>query len=583
MNTANINTIWSSLIIEELIRNGIDYFCISPGSRSAPLIVAVAENPHAKHIICFDERGAAFHALGYARATGKPAALICTSGTAAANYFPAVIEASMDAVPMIILTADRPPELRQTGANQTIVQVKLYGKYVNWEFDLPCPDENISPRVVLTTIDHAVFRSRRNPGGPVHINCMFREPLAPVDLPVKTDYMRPFAEWEKRDNPFTKYQLPLQMAQFSALEEIANIINNAKRGIIVAGKLSSLAQSKSILGLAQKINFPIFPDINSGLRFQLSKNNFISYYDQMLLIEQLRERFAPDTILQFGGRIVSKRLLGFIDQLNPENYVQVLEGPQRHDPKHNATHHFETDIEAFCKSLLKIAAANPRIPWFASFVESANIIDSLLDAYVNPEHAIGEVSAARIVSQLIPEKSALFLGSSMPVRDMDMFASTNGKFITIAANRGASGIDGTLASATGFAVGHNLPVTLILGDLAMIHDLNSLALLRSIKQQLIVVIINNHGSGIFSFLPIAEFDVSFEKYFGTPHELTFQKAAEMFKIDYYHPQTNKEFRKAYQETLMNEKSAIIEIQTDRRENFELHQKIADRIRIAFQA
>jgi len=583
MNVANINTLWSSLIVEELIRNEINYFCISPGSRSAPLTVAVAENPRAKHIICFDERGAAFHALGYGRATGKPAALICTSGTAAANYFPAVIEASVDNIPMIILTADRPPELRKTGANQTIDQVSLYGKYVNWEFDLPCPDETIFPQMVLTTIDQAVFRSRRNTGGPVHINCMFREPLAPVVQPVKTDYIQPLSAWEKENSPFTKYQLSLQTPHTSDLQEIANIINNAKRGIIVAGRLSSTAQSKSILELAQKINFPVFPDINSGLRFQLSKNNFISHYDQILVIEELWQKFAPDTILQFGGRITSKRLLKFIDRAKPKNYIQVLEGPQRHDPEHNVTHHIEANIEAFCRLMLRMVTANPGTPWLTSFVESSNIIESLLDAYVNPEHAISEVSAARIVSQLIPEKSALFLGSSMPVRDMDMFASANGTIIPVAANRGASGIDGTLASATGFAAAHNLPVTLILGDLAMIHDLNSLALLRSIKQQLIIIITNNNGSGIFSFLPIAEFDDIFENFFGTPHDLTFQRAAEMFEIDYHHPQTNKDFRKTYQEVLMNGQPAMIEIHTDRRENFELHKKIADRIRIAFQS
>lgn len=583
MNTANINTLWSSLIIEELIRNGIYYFCISPGSRSAPLTVAVAENSRAKSIICFDERGAAFHALGYARATGKAAALICTSGTAAANYFPAVIEASVDAVPMIVLTADRPPELRQTGANQTIDQVKLFGKYVNWEFDLPCPDENISPRMVLTTVDQAVSRSCGIPAGPVHINCMFREPLAPADQPANGDYLQTLSKWEEEDSPFTKYQLPLQTAYPSALEEVADIINNAKRGIIVVGKLSSIAQSKSILELAQKINFPVFPDINSGLRFQLSGKNFIPHYDQILLTEELGQKFAPDTILQFGGRITSKRLLKFIDRTAPKNYIQVLMGPQRYDPQHNATLHIESEIEAFCKSLLRMVAPNAKTPWLTSLVESSNVVGSLLDAYANPEHAISEISASRIISQLIPEKSALFLGSSMPVRDMDMFASTNGAIIPVAANRGASGIDGTLASATGFAVGHDLPVTLILGDLAMIHDLNSLALLRSIQQQLIIIIINNQGSGIFSFLPIAEFNAVFEKYFGTPHELTFRKAAEMFSIDYHHPRRNMDLRKTYQEILMNGKPAIIEVHTDRRENIELHQKIADRIRIAFQS
>jgi 2-succinyl-5-enolpyruvyl-6-hydroxy-3-cyclohexene-1-carboxylate synthase len=166
---------------------------------------------------------------------------------------------------------------------------------------------------------------------------------------------------------------------------------------------------------------------------------------------------------------------------------------------------------------------------------------------------------------------------------MDMFASTNGSIIPVAANRGASGIDGTLASAAGFAVGNNLPVTVVIGDLAMIHDLNSLVLLRSIKQPIVIVLLNNNGSGIFSFLPIADFGDIFEKFFGTPHELTFEKAAEMFGIEYSNPQTNKEFQKIYQEALMNEKTTLIELKTDRKENLELHKRIQDRIQIALQS
>lgn len=583
VDRSNINSVWGSLIVEELIRNGIDYFCISPGSRSAPLTAAVAQNPRARHIICFDERGAAFHALGYGRAAGKPAVLICTSGTAAANYYAAVIEASVDRIPMVILTADRPPELHQTGANQTIDQVNLFGKYLNWEFDLPCPDEKIPPQFVLTTIDQAVYRSRRRPGGPVHINCMFREPLAPTNEPIRNDYLQPISDWEGKTEPQAKYELADPKPESPVVKEVGKIIDQSKKGIILAGRLSSDSQSEAVLQLAQKINWPLFPDINSGLRFQLSKKNAIPFYDQMLLVEKLWEKFSPDTIVQFGSRMVSKRLIQFIERAKPNNFVQVMDHPHRHDPTHGASLRIEAGIETFCHSLLNEIQSRARTPWLDSLIETSNVVDSVLNGYVHPDQKVSEISAARIVSQLIPEKSALFLASSMPVRDMDMFASSNGGLIPVAANRGASGIDGTLASATGFAAGHNLPVTLILGDLAMIHDLNSLLLLRSIKQPLIIIIINNNGSGIFSFLPIAKFDNIFEKFFGTPHELTFEKAAEMFGVDYCRPLINKEFQDAYQETLMNRKTAIIEIMTDRKENFELHQKLQDRIRIAFQS
>ena len=241
INTANINILWGSLIIAELIRNGIDYFCISPGSRSAPLATAVAQNQRARYLICFDERGAAFHALGYGRATGRPAALICTSGTAAANYYPAIIEASADNIPMLVLTADRPPELHESGANQVIDQPNLYGKYLNWEFDLPCPDEKIPPQFVLTTVDQAVFRSRRKPGGPVHVNCMFREPLAPFSEPIGNDYLQLISDWERKTEPLTKYEIAGVKPESSILKEVSDIIDHAKRGIVLAGKKMGLS------------------------------------------------------------------------------------------------------------------------------------------------------------------------------------------------------------------------------------------------------------------------------------------------------------------------------------------------------
>jgi 2-succinyl-5-enolpyruvyl-6-hydroxy-3-cyclohexene-1-carboxylate synthase len=216
-----VNQLWAYLIIEELVRNGIDYFVISPGSRSTPLTVGVAQNSSAQHIICVDERSAAFHAVGYARATGKPAVLICTSGSAAANYFPAVIEAATDGVPMIILSADRPPELRQTGANQTINQVNLYGAYPNWQFDLPCPTAEIEPKMVLTTIDLAVSRSQQSPSGVVHLNWMFREPLAPTDAPI--DIPASLRQWQKSEAPYTRYARKLTIPAAVEIQSLINI------------------------------------------------------------------------------------------------------------------------------------------------------------------------------------------------------------------------------------------------------------------------------------------------------------------------------------------------------------------------
>src|SRR3989338_1699783 len=234
MRNFNLNQCWSSLIIEELIRNGVEYFCLAPGSRSSPLAVAVATNPRAKSFVHFDERALAFHALGYASATRKTCAVITTSGTAAANLFPAIIEASKKKLPLIILTADRPPESRATGANQTIDQVKIFGEYVRWQFDMPCPTTDIPANFVLTTVDQAVFRANGELKGPVHINCMYREPLVgnrresvPAELKC----------WQNSRTPYTAYVTAEKKLGVDTVNELAQKIRGIKQGIIVVGKL----------------------------------------------------------------------------------------------------------------------------------------------------------------------------------------------------------------------------------------------------------------------------------------------------------------------------------------------------------
>ena len=205
----NLNYLWTSLIVEELLRQGIEYFCIAPGSRSGPLTVAIARNPKAKSFVHFDERGLAFHALGYISAANKPAVIISTSGTAVANFFPAVVEASKKKLPLIILTADRPLELRKTGANQTIEQSEIFGEYVRFRSDLPCPDLKISPEFILTTIDQAVFRANGELRGPAHLNCMFREPLVPVASDEDfSEYLKGLKSWQKTNRVYTRYVPP---------------------------------------------------------------------------------------------------------------------------------------------------------------------------------------------------------------------------------------------------------------------------------------------------------------------------------------------------------------------------------------
>jgi len=573
----DINSLWSSLIIDELVRNGVNYFCISPGSRSTPLTVAAARNAAVHTTICYDERGSAFHALGYARACGKPAAVIATSGTAAANFYPAIIEASVDCIPLIVLTADRPPELRSAGANQTIDQAAMYGGYTRWQFDLPCPDENIPPEAVLTTVDQAAYRAVCPPAGPVHLNCMFREPLAPGGTPVHKAGGITMGAWRGNRNPYTDYVLPRRVLAPEEMAVLVETVNMTERGLLVIGRTASWEAAQAAAELARKLGWPVYADITSGLRTGTAGAAVIPYCCLLPLSEFFVRTVKPELALHIGGRITSKRFLQFLEGAGQSEYIAVADHPFRHDPVHRVTRRYEADISAFCRQLAPAVRNNTGEEWLRLFMEPSHAVGSVVDDVINEKGVLSEIAAARLVSRHIPEKSGLFLASSMPVRDMDMYAAQDGGAVTVGANRGASGIDGTIASAAGFAAGLGETTTLVIGDLAAIHDLNSLALLKSAANPVIAVVVNNGGGGIFSFLPIAQHRDVFERYFKTPHSYHFDSAAAMFGIGYYRPGDAGSFVAAYRSAVNAGSPALIEVVTDAEENYALHRELEQRI------
>ncbi len=577
IHSENINMLWGSLLVEELLRNRITYFCISPGSRSSPLTIAVARNGQAVTRICYDERGAAFHALGYARATGRPAVLICTSGTALANYLPAVVEASVDVVPLLILSADRPPELLDSGANQAILQPGIFGKYVRWRFDLPCPDEKIPPETVLTTVDQAVYRALRSPAGPVHLNCHFREPLAPTTQEIPANYLQSISAWEQGKQPFTAYSRPILQQPPSAMEDIRRLVGRAKHGILVSGNLHSEADRKASRKLAIALGWPLFADILSGLRLGNDTANHVACFDQLLLSDELQQSLRPDVILHLGGRLTSKLFLQFMEKYSPQEYIMVAEHPYRHDPAHRLTNRLEMSVADFCSRLMEGLSPQIDEDWTARIAKKSQLVSEIIEEQLAKRADLTEPEIARLISQNIPAGHALFLASSLPIREMDMFADAGRAAVPIAANRGASGIDGTIASASGFAQGFNRAVTLLIGDLAFLHDLNSLSLLKSNSQPLIIVLLNNGGGGIFSFLPVAEFKEIFDPWFSTPHDYTFENAARLFQLDYFSPHSREEFLQSYSQAVQNGKSALIEIQTDRESNFKLQKDLRQKV------
>lgn len=574
----NINYLWANLMIEELVRNGVDHFCLSPGSRSAPLAAAVARNPKAKSFVHFDERGSAFRALGTASATRRPCAVITTSGTAAANVFPAVVEASKKKVPLIVLTADRPPELRFTGAHQTIDQVKIYGEYARWHFDLSCPTTDIPPEFVLTTVDQAVFRAKGNPNGPVHINCMYREPLAPVKTQSRwASYTGGIKPWQEGGAVYTKYAASTLKLRRSDVDDIVSKIQKIKSGIIVAGRLSTPQEQKGILRLAEKLNWPVFPDVSSGLRLGNSHKNVIHYFDQILLSDQFKKQYRPDGILHLGGRVTSKRWYEYIGAAAPNQYIMALSHPLRNDPLHNVTTRVQCDIASLCNALEKRVPKRGGSQFLSRLQKLNKSVHRTLEEFFARRDDLSEPQAARLITQFIPAGRALFISSSMPVREVDMYGAPDSHAVAFGSNRGASGIDGTIAAAAGFSAGLQKSATLLIGDLAFLHDLNSLAMARELKQPMVIVVINNNGVGIFSFLPVGRFNGSFEKFFGTPHHLTFGAAADLFDLNYARPGTREEFLGAYRAALKSRTSTIIEIQTDRAYNLKIHRELENKI------
>ncbi len=567
----DMNQLWAALLVEELARQGAGPFFLTPGSRCTPLTLAVARHEGAVCHTHFDERGMAFHALGHAQASGRPAVLVCTSGTAVANYLPAVVEASQGHVPLVLLTADRPPELLDCGANQAITQPGIFGAYTRWTTDLPCPDEAVSPRMLLTAAGHGVHRALGPPSGPVHLNCMFREPLSPgEDLRDFSDYLAPVQAWRDGDKPYT-IRTPGLLPSKDDLDALAEVICGARAGLLVAGALRTKAERSAVGRLAKRLGWPAVPDILSGLRLgHPGAPPWLPHFDQMLLSPDLAKRMRPDVVLHVGGALVSKRLQGFLDQAGAE-YLRLSGHPLRHDPGHLARRHVACDIAATCHELERAVHGTTGPP--TKLIQIDKAVGAAVDTWLAQGDGLNEIYVARAVSTLLPPGGTLFLGNSMPVRDMDMFGTPRGEAVPVFANRGASGIDGNIATAAGIARASAGCTVAVMGDLTALHDLNSLALLPGLTSPFVLVVTNNGGGGIFSFLPVANQTDVFERHFATPHGWGFASMAKAFGIRYHAPPSRKSFEEALRAAMAEDGPTMIEVRTDREENAALHHAI----------
>lgn len=567
----NINHCWGALLIEELIRCGVAHFVVSPGSRSTPLTWQIAVHPHARSTVHFDERGAAFYALGMARALRQPVALVCTSGSAAANYLPAVVEAAQTGVPLLLLTADRPPELLDTGANQAIAQPGIFGSYLRWEHLLPCPDTAISPQYLLTTADHAVHCAQWPHPGPVHLDCMFREPLAPAETGENlAHYLAPLADWRAGSLPFTRCTPP----QFSLAEHdirsTAHLLNETRRGLLVVGALRHEREAQAATALAAALGWPVVADALANLRHREEGLHLLWHADHLLLSPRVQALLRPQRVLHLGAPLTSRRITEHLAGCGAR-LMFVSEHLSRQDPLHRASVRYFTDVETFCQALLPHLAVERDADWIQALQRADAAAEAALQTWMKSNKVLTEIHVARLGAHLAPENSILFAANSMPVRDLDFYGGPCAAWIT--ANRGASGIDGNIATAAGWAAATGAFTQAIVGDLAALHDLNSLALLRGIKTPFALVAANNDGGGIFSFLPVAQAGAPFEAYFGTPHGLGFEHAAAQFGLRHAQPRTPAEFRAALRQAQRDTGATLIEIRTQRAENAAHHRAL----------
>lgn len=548
-------------LLSGLKDHGVEQVVISPGSRSTPLAYGVVSDEDFKHSIQVDERSAAFFALGLAKASEKPVALLCTSGSAAANYFPAIVEAFYARIPLIVLTADRPHELRQVGAPQTIDQVKLYGNHVKWFFDFPVADaHDATMPFVYHQTTRGVLSSMTHPRGPVHFNVPFREPLM-IDfehaIPAK-----------KSKSSLTAH------AHFNqqAIEQLEEVLNGSKRGVVVAGEMlvSELPQVESFLA---NLGWPVLADPLSNLRSTAHPelhSLIVENYDALLKNEGLYSALEPDTVIRIGAQPVSKFLGIFLQHAKPTNFLIVDEHPNFRDSLGLVTH----PISVLPSALEQISVSPNSHETLPLWNDLNRLAQEEVREYIDTE--VDEGAYVGTLLHSLPEDSIVIASSSMPIRDLDTFYGRSNKKHTVFSNRGTNGIDGVVSTALGIQKACQKHIYLLIGDLAMLHDANGLLLSRYQQLDATIVVLNNDGGGIFSYLPQSKEEVFFEKLFGTSTGLTFEHLAAMYQLPYTLIESKEQLSEMITEPYTGLR--ILEIPTNRETNTDRHRALWQRIK-----
>ncbi|GAA0974429.1 2-succinyl-5-enolpyruvyl-6-hydroxy-3-cyclohexene- 1-carboxylic-acid synthase [Acrocarpospora macrocephala] len=528
----NPATALSGVLVDELIRCGLTEVVLAPGSRSAPLALAAHADSRLRLHVRIDERSAAFLALGLAKRAEKPVVLICTSGTAAANFFPAVIEAHESGVPLLVLTADRPPELRGTGANQTIDQVKLFGSSVRWFAEVGVPEERPGQVAYWRSLACRAYQRAAGPmdPGPVHLNLAFREPLIPDGD----------SAWcESLDGDANGPWIRSRVAPPSA----ALHISPTRRGVLVVGDgASNVRRYVAAAGMA---GWPVLSEPSGNGRYG---DHAVSTYHFLLGNQAFAEAHAPDVVVTLGRPGLSRPLLSWLKRAQ-EHIVVAQDLTRWPDPTRSATQ---------VAQAVEIPVTAGDDDWLNSWrhadLTARDAIDQVLDSA-----GMSEPRTARDLGALLPNGAQLFCGSSLPIRDLD-WAMRPRRGLRLMACRGASGIDGVVSAAIGAALAHNGPSYALVGDLTFLHDQNGLILgPREPRPDLCLVVANNDGGGIFSMLPQAGLGAPFERVFGTPHGVDLGYLAAATGTPYTRVEEPDELSRA----IKGDGLRIVEVRTDR--------------------
>ncbi len=559
----NLIGTWSHLLMDAFARSGVSEVVVTPGSRSTPFVLAALSNAALQCVSLIDERVAAFHALGMAKAHGRPVVLLCTSGTAPAHYLPAVIEASLAHAPLIVLSADRPEALQDCGAPQTIDQVKLFGDHVRWYADLGDPQMSLGAlRALRRKAVQAVARSLHPVPGAVHVNARAAKPLEPG---AASPEQRPSAVQALRllDEPLTRAHLPQSVAAPQTLAQLASLLAGCTRGMIVAGPapLSQRHERDQVMAFARHTGFALLAEATSQLRFVGNREGVLALdaFDTVLRASSAAEQLRPDVVVQLGPAPTSGAFERWISRQDAARIVIAAHGWQ--DPSSSAVHLVTAPIGTTLGSLVaELPRMRPDPAWRQQVTHWDAAAWRWAERLSGEDDEPSEAACVRAVLQEVPARGLLGVGNSLPVRMVDTWCPGGGADFAVFSQRGANGIDGMVAGFAGAVRASACPGVLLLGDVTLTHDLAGLSAARQTREPLVIVAMNNNGGRIFEQLPIAalpgiERDLA---YWTTPPAVDFEKAAGAFGVSYRGVAGARELRHALREGLGQHGCTLIE-------------------------